>query len=135
MYDLKVFHNDEFGDLRALTLHGKPYFIGKDAATILGYGTPQTAVARNVAKEEREYIMIPDMNGSGRYKTIAISECGLCGLVRASRHPSGDHFMKWITEEVVPCLRKSGEPCEAQKTGTAPPQDAEDDWFALVIVF
>ena len=114
MYDMKVFQNDEFGKLRALTLQGEPYFIGRDAAMILGYANPQNAVRRNVDKQERKIVMVPDMSGFGRYKTIAISECGLRDLVHMSHHPAGDRFMKWITKEVVPALRKNGKPCEAQ---------------------
>ena len=37
MNEVKVFNNDEFGDVRAVVIDNEPWFVGKDIAEILGY--------------------------------------------------------------------------------------------------
>lgn len=36
MNNLKVFKNQEFGEVRTVTINDVPYFVGKDVAEILG---------------------------------------------------------------------------------------------------
>lgn len=40
MNNIQVFNNPEFGDIRTIEIDGKPYFVGKDVATALGYSNP-----------------------------------------------------------------------------------------------
>ena len=35
MNDIKIFNNEEFGDIRTVTIDGEPWFVGKDVAEIL----------------------------------------------------------------------------------------------------
>ena len=35
--EIKIFENEEFGSVRTMEINGKPYFVGKDVADILGY--------------------------------------------------------------------------------------------------
>lgn len=34
---LQIFENDEFGNIRIVTIDNEPWFVGKDVATALGY--------------------------------------------------------------------------------------------------
>ena len=36
--ELKIFENAEFGSIRTVEKNGEPWFVGKDVASILGYG-------------------------------------------------------------------------------------------------
>lgn len=36
MNELKIFNNDEFGQIRAIEQDGEPWFVGKDVAEALG---------------------------------------------------------------------------------------------------
>ena len=44
MKDIMIFNNEEFGQVRTLTIENKPYFVGKDIAEILGYSRPTKAI-------------------------------------------------------------------------------------------
>ena len=48
MSELQVFNNAEFGSVRSLMVNGKPYFVGKDVADILGYQNGSRDVNRHV---------------------------------------------------------------------------------------
>ena len=37
MSDLKIFNNEEFGEVRTVVVEDKIYFCGKDVASALGY--------------------------------------------------------------------------------------------------
>lgn len=38
--NIKIFENEEFGEIRTATINGEPWFAGKDVAVILGYSNP-----------------------------------------------------------------------------------------------
>lgn len=35
MNELKIFKNEEFGEVRTMLINGEPYFVGKDVASVL----------------------------------------------------------------------------------------------------
>lgn len=37
MNKIQIFKNEEFGDIRTVTIDGEPWFVGKDVAEVLGY--------------------------------------------------------------------------------------------------
>lgn len=37
MNELQIFNNEEFGNIRTVTIDNEPWFVGKDVATSLGY--------------------------------------------------------------------------------------------------
>jgi anti-repressor protein len=47
MNNLKIFKNEEFGNLRAVEIDGVPWFAGKDVATALGYLNASDALGMN----------------------------------------------------------------------------------------
>ena len=51
--DIALFTNEEFGTVRAITVNGEPYFVGKDVACILGYERGTKAVVDRVDIEDR----------------------------------------------------------------------------------
>ena len=53
MNDLQQFTSAQFGDIRALSIDGDPWFVGKDVALALGYEKPTDAVRKHVDAEDR----------------------------------------------------------------------------------
>ena len=53
MNDLQQFTSAQFGDIRALSIDGEPWFVGKDVALALGYEKPTDAVRKHVDAEDR----------------------------------------------------------------------------------
>lgn len=37
MNELKIFENEEFGQVRTILINNEPWFVGKDVATALGH--------------------------------------------------------------------------------------------------
>ena len=48
MNDLQQFTSAQFGDIRALSIDGEPWFVGKDVALALGYEKPTDAVRKEL---------------------------------------------------------------------------------------
>ena len=57
--ELQQFNNSEFGSVRALKIDGKPWFVGKDVAEILGYSNPQKAIRDHVREWGKMIGMLP----------------------------------------------------------------------------
>ena len=53
MNELTVFNNEEFGEIRTITIDGEPWFVGKDVAEVLGYSNPRDALSKHVDIEDK----------------------------------------------------------------------------------
>ena len=56
--EIKIFENEEFGNVRVLEKNGEPWFVGKDIAVILGYSRPRNAISAHVDEEDKAYASI-----------------------------------------------------------------------------
>lgn len=109
MNELKVFQNEEFGEVRSLVINDEPWFAGKDVARALGYGEGKSlnnAVAKHVDGEDKGVTEM--MTRGGKQNVTIINESGLYALVFGSKLPSAKKFKHWVTSEVLPTLRKTG---------------------------
>lgn len=106
MNDLQIFSNEEFGEIRTVTIEGEPWFVGKDVANTLGYQNGSRDINRHVDEEDRRKVMIFD--GNQDKETIVINESGLYGLILSSKMPNAKKFKHWVTSEVLPSIRKHG---------------------------
>ena len=104
--EVKIFENDEFGSVRTLEINGKPYFVGKDVADILGYQNGSRDINRHVDEDDREKVMIFD--GNQDKESIIINESGLYSLILSSKLPNAKKFKRWVTSDVLPAIRKTG---------------------------
>ena len=104
--EVKIFENEEFGSVRTLEINGKPYFVGKDVADILGYQNGSRDINRHVDEDDREKVMIFD--GNQNKESIIINESGLYSLILSSKLPTAKKFKRWVTSEILPSIRKTG---------------------------
>ncbi len=118
-----VFEHPKFGVIRGLTLGGKPYFVGNDAANALGYKDTVNALKTHVPKKFKCVInaktlqqMASESKGgdspvfefdSPRGLTF-INEAGLYKLILRSNLPAAEEFSDWVCEEVLPAIRETG---------------------------
>ena len=113
MNKLKVFQNEEFGEVRSLVINDEPWFVGKDVAKALGYENPSKAIRDHVEEEDKKVGVqnvtpyISDNLGRKQYPTF-INESGVYSLIFGSKLPSAKKFKHWVTSEVLPTLRKTG---------------------------
>ena len=103
---IKIFSNEDFGEVRTLTIDDKPYFVGKDVAEILGYANAPKAIRDHVDDEDKltERIVLSGQNR----EVIFINESGLYSLILSSKMPNAKKFKRWATSEVLPTIRKTG---------------------------
>ena len=106
MEQLKIFENEEFGQVRTVMRDGEVWFVGKDVAEILGYVDPNKAIAMHVDEEDK----LNDKMASslGQRGGWLINESGLYGLILSSKLPSARKFKHWVTSEVLPAIRNTG---------------------------
>ena len=126
MNELTVFKNDQFGEMRTVTIGDEIWFVGKDVAEILGYKNSKDALITHVSDEDKRIIQrsaiatlenhlpkevfpVNFTNGDipNRGLTI-INESGLYSLVLSSKLPSAKEFKRWVTSEILPSIRKHG---------------------------
>ena len=104
MNELQIFNNPDFGEVRTLEENGKVLFCGSDVAKALGYAVPRKALfdhCKGVLKRN-----IP--TSGGIQEMSFIPESDLYRLVFSSKLPNAERFTDWVTEEVLPSIRRNG---------------------------
>ena len=91
----------------------KIWFAANDIATILEYKAPQKIIEKfvpNKYKKQYQYINVNNKNYSKKYqnKSMFINEIGLFRLSIKSKQPKAVELQEWITDEVLPELRREG---------------------------
>ena len=104
--DLKIFSNEDFGEVRTVVKNGEVYFIAKDVCNVLGFSNSRDAVSK-LDYDEKDEVGISDTMGRKQNYTV-INESGLYVLIIKSRKPNAKKFKKWLTKEVLPSIRKTG---------------------------
>lgn len=105
--NVKLFENDEFGKLEVLVENGKEYFPATDVAKILGYSNPQKAIRDHCREDGCTICSVIDRLGRTQDKKF-IDEGNLYRLIVKSKLPQAEKFEKWVFEEVLPTIRKTG---------------------------
>jgi anti-repressor protein len=66
MNQLQVFRNNEFGQIRTLTIDNEPWFVGKDVADALGYSNTRDALSKHVDDEDKGVANCDTLGGNTR---------------------------------------------------------------------
>lgn len=107
MNELQIFKNEEFGEVRTVTINNEPWFVGKDVAEALGYLKARNAILAHISDEDKKDAPIQGTPG-GTQNMIIINESGLYALIFGSKLESAKRFKHWVTSEVLPTIRKTG---------------------------
>ena len=107
MNKLTIYNNPAFGDIRGTMKDGEPWFVGKDVATALGYKDTVNALKSHVDSEDKGGWRIT--TPSGEQSMTVINESGLYSLILSSKLPTAKQFKRWVTSEVLPAIRKTGQ--------------------------
>ena len=112
MSEVKIFNNEEFGEIRTVNIDGEPWFVGKDVAEALGYQNGSRDINNHIEEDDRRIITNQNyQNGTLEIPNrglIIINESGLYALIFGSKLESAKRFKHWITSEVLPSVRKHG---------------------------
>lgn len=84
-----------------------PLFIAQQVCKILGYAKPQNAVAQHCDPEDVTKVEILDRLNR-KQLVNCVNESGLYALIFGSKLPKAKQFKHWVTNEVLPAIRKQG---------------------------
>lgn len=102
MEELKVF-NFESKEVRTRIIKDEPWFVGKDVAEVLGY-SETNAMTKRLDDED---VMSAKLSGMNMNSTL-INESGLYAAIIGSKLSNAKRFKRWLTNEVLPTIRKHG---------------------------
>lgn len=100
------FINEEFGEIRTVIIDGEAWFVGKDITEILGYSNSSKALSDHVDEDDK--VNNVSLSSLGQRGGWLINESGLYSLILSSQMPNAKKFKRWVTNEVLPSIRKTG---------------------------
>lgn len=103
---LQVFYNEEANvNIRMEQIDNTPWFVAKDICDALGISKYRDAIVR-LDEDERMSILVDTLGG--KQSMTAVNESGLYLLIFQSRKPEARAFRKWVTNEILPAIRRTG---------------------------
>lgn len=103
MNELHIYNNEEFGDIRTVTIDNEPMFCLSDVCKALEIKNA-TDVAKRLDADEVTRFNLGGKSGDANF----INESGLYAVILRSDKPNAKRFRKWVTSEVLPAIRKTG---------------------------
>jgi len=113
-----ITQNFEDKEIRVTTIDNVVYFVGKDVANALEYSSPKDAIAYHVWDEYKGAEKIPTLGGAQLMSVI--TQQGVYQLVLGSKKPEAKRFQKWVIEEVLPSIQKTGSYINPNKQSATP---------------
>ena len=106
MSNLTIFKNEDFGDIRTTLVDNQPYFCLADVCRILDIKNVSDCKDRL----KKDGVVNNDVIDSLGRRQVAnfINESNLYKCIFQSRQPYAEKFQDWVTEEIVPEIRKTG---------------------------
>ena len=114
---IKTFTNNIFGDVRAVKINDKVWFVGRDTVKSLGYEISTKSYTYYINKFVKEkYVkkvnntesVLFGMTDAGRKGEVLINQYGIIQLVMNSSMEEAEQFQDWILEEVIPSILTTG---------------------------
>ena len=102
MNELKIFHYQD-KQIRTVEKDGEPWWVLKDVCEVLEISNPTVTASRLDSDEVTKF----DLGGLSGVTNI-INESGLYNVILRSDKPQAKPFRKWVTNEVLPSIRKTG---------------------------
>lgn len=118
MSNIIPFTYDEM-PIRVVMRNSEPIWVAQDVCAILDLGNTKMALER--LDDDEKGVSSIDTPG-GKQKMQVVNEPGLYSLILGSRKPEAKAFKRWITHEVIPSIRKTGQ----YKTGPDPIKAEKD---------
>ena len=84
----------------------KPWFVANDVCALLDIGNARQALAR--LDDDEKGVITTDTPG-GKQVLAVVYESGLYNLIFTSRKDEAKAFRKWVTSEVLPAIRRTGQ--------------------------
>nr|DAL17843.1 MAG TPA_asm: repressor domain protein [Caudoviricetes sp.] len=96
----------ESQQVRTVIIDGEPWFVAADVTNALGLRNGRDAVSR----VDQAGVGNADIRSGGQMRNVSIiNEPALYELVFQSRVPGAVDFKRWVTNEVLPTIRRTGQ--------------------------
>lgn len=102
--NMEIFRNKEFGSIRVIEEDGKYLFCGSDVAKALGYAKPRNAINTHC----KGALKRGSLTEGGVQELTFIPEGDVYRLIVHSRLPGAERFEKWVFDEMLPTIRRTG---------------------------
>lgn len=105
MNEMQIFSSERFGTIRTAEINGQPWFCLSDVCRPLGL-----VPGKCKSRLKPDGILTRDgVDTQGRRNSMLwCDEGNLYRCVFQSKKPEAEAFTDWVTEEVLPALRKTG---------------------------
>lgn len=124
MNAVKIFNHPVFGQVRIIEddASSELLFCANDVTNALGYSNGRDAIAKHVddpdvAKRDMGVVTGKRADGTDAYQIVAttfVNESGVYSLIFGSKQERAKEFKHWVTSEVLPSIRKTGQYSIAQ---------------------
>lgn len=104
MNDIQIFNNSIFGSVRMIEINNKPYAVANDVAKALGYSNPRDAISKHC----KGVVKCDTLTNGGVQKVSSIPEGDIYRLIIRSKLPQAEKFESWVTDEILPKIRRTG---------------------------
>ncbi len=130
MLELFKFNSNQ---VRVIMLDNQPWVVAMDVAKILDYADPSKML--NLVDDEDKRIENPHKLDNAKmaetfnfntFKVSFINESGVYACIFGSTKPEAKLFKKWVTSELLPTIRKTGNYLVNQEVKQLPSRDAID---------
>lgn len=105
MNEVTVFTFNQSQVRTIIDADGNPLFCGKDVCDILGHTNASNTMAKHCKGVSKRY---PLQTAGGVQEVRFLTEPDLYRLIVGSQLPAAQEFEKWVFEEVLPTIRKTG---------------------------
>ena len=106
----ELFEHEQFGQFRYIKRGEEILFVAIDLCRVLGYKNGSRDVNRHVDPEDRiPGVPIRYVSSNGvvqNRKVTLVNESGMYMLIFGSNLPAAKKFTRWVTNEVLPSIRK-----------------------------
>lgn len=113
MNEIMEFDHERFGRIRGIEIDGECWLVCKDVAKSLGYVDTYYAFTAYVESNDKQILKRSQnatfVNQVPNRGLAIINESGLYSLVLRSKLPEANAFLRWVTHDVLPALRNTGE--------------------------
>ena len=93
-------------EVRTVLVDGEPWFVAADVAKVLGYREAYY-LTRGLDDDERGPHIVRTLGGD--QEMTCVNEPGLYSAILRSRVPQAKAFKRWVTHEVLPRIRRTGQ--------------------------
>lgn len=124
MNNIQIFNNPDFGEIRTIVIDGEPWFVAKDISEALGYAKTFN-MTKLIDDEDRRNIsssILEEEVYKQSYQIGVVNESGLYAAIFGSKLDNAKKFKKWVTGEVLPSIRRTGQYGQARLPMTIPGQ-------------